>query len=102
MIPPLSELLGADRYYEHTPAIVGQGTITANHGGGHFWNGHESLQHVAMNTTNFVADPMQDWSIESVSGSSIVTPRGSPSCSGGVRSPKIRSAFNAASPTAPT
>ena len=67
VIPPLSELLGADRYYEHTPAIVGQGTITANHGGGHFWNGHESLQHVAMNTTNFVSDPMHDWSVESVS-----------------------------------
>jgi len=49
-------LLGADRYYTHATAITGQNTISTNLEAGFFWNGHETLQHVATTTTNFVAD----------------------------------------------
>lgn len=50
----LNTFLGADRYYGHTTPITGQNTIAFNLEGGHFWNGHETLQHVLTNTTNFV------------------------------------------------
>jgi hypothetical protein len=49
-------LLGADRYYTYATSITGQNTISTNLEAGFFWNGHETLQHVATNTTNFVAD----------------------------------------------
>ena len=52
----LNAFLGADRYYGHTTPITGQNTISTNLEAGFFWNGHETLQHVATNTTNFVAD----------------------------------------------
>ncbi|MEX0688282.1 MAG: S8 family serine peptidase [Pirellulales bacterium] len=50
----LNTFLGADRYYGHTTPITGQNTIAFNLEAGHFWNGHETLQHVATTTTNFV------------------------------------------------
>jgi hypothetical protein len=50
----LNTFLGADRYYNHTTPITGQNTIAFNLEAGHFWNGHETLQHVATNSTNFV------------------------------------------------
>ena len=50
----LNTFLGADRYYGHTTPITGQNTIAFNLEAGHFWNGHETLQHVATNATNFV------------------------------------------------
>lgn len=50
----LNAFLGADRYYDHTTPITGQNTIAFNLEAGHFWNGHETLAHVATNTTNFV------------------------------------------------
>jgi hypothetical protein len=52
----VGSLLGADRYYTHTTAVTGQNTISTNLEAGFFWNGHETLQHVATNTTNFMAD----------------------------------------------
>ena len=52
----LNAFLGADRYYGHATPITGQNTISTNLEAGFFWNGHETLQHVATNTTNFVAD----------------------------------------------
>ena len=52
----VNAFLGADRYYDHATPITGQNTITTNLEAGFFWNGHETLQHVATNTTNFVAD----------------------------------------------
>ena len=52
----LNALLGADRYYDYATSITGQNTISTNLEAGFFWNGHETLQHVATNTTNFVAD----------------------------------------------
>jgi hypothetical protein len=48
----LNAFLGADRYY--AAGIAGQNTIAFNLEAGHFWNGHETLAHVATNTTNFV------------------------------------------------
>lgn len=48
----LNAFLGANRYY--AAGITGQNTITFNLEAGHFWNGHETLQHVATNSTNFV------------------------------------------------
>lgn len=48
----LNSFLGADRYY--AAGITGQNTITFNLEAGHFWNGHETLQHVATNGINFV------------------------------------------------
>jgi hypothetical protein len=48
----LNTFLGADRYY--AAGITGQNTIAFNLEAGHFWNGHETLQHVATNSTNFV------------------------------------------------
>jgi hypothetical protein len=50
----LNTFLGAGRYYGHTTPITGQNTIATNLEAGHFWNGHETLQHVATNTTNFL------------------------------------------------
>jgi hypothetical protein len=50
----LNGFLGADRYYDHATPITGQNTIAFNLEAGHFWNGHETLAHVATNTTNFV------------------------------------------------
>ncbi len=52
----VNAFLGASRYYDHAIPITGQNTITTNLEAGFFWNGHETLQHVATNTTNFVAD----------------------------------------------
>ena len=57
----LNALLGADRYYGHTTPITGQNTITTNLEAGYFWNGHETLQHVLTNSTNFVADTAESW-----------------------------------------
>jgi hypothetical protein len=51
----LNAFLGADRYYGHTTPITGQNTITTNLEAGFFWNGHETLQHVVTNTTNFIS-----------------------------------------------
>jgi hypothetical protein len=48
----LNTFLGASRYY--AAGITGQNTVTFNLEAGHFWNGHETLQHIATNTTNFV------------------------------------------------
>lgn len=50
----LNAFLGTDRYYDHATPITGQNTIAFNLEAGHFWNGHETLAHVATNTTNFV------------------------------------------------
>ncbi len=50
----LNAFLGADRYYNNSIAILGQNTVAFNLEAGHFWNGHETLQHVITNTTNFV------------------------------------------------
>jgi hypothetical protein len=63
----LNSFLGADRYYSHTIPITGQGTITTNLEAGFFWNGHETLQHVATNTTNFAADTVDSWGGASIS-----------------------------------
>jgi hypothetical protein len=57
----INSLLGADRYYQHATPITGQNTITTNLEAGFFWNGHETLQHVVTNTTNFVADAAESW-----------------------------------------
>jgi hypothetical protein len=62
----VNAFVGADRYYGHTIPITGQNTITTNLEAGHFWNGHETLQHVATNTTNFVAGA-QSWGGASIS-----------------------------------
>jgi hypothetical protein len=56
----LNAFLGADRYTGFSTPITGQNTISTNLEAGFFWNGHETLQHVATNTTNFVADA-QSW-----------------------------------------
>jgi len=50
----LNDFLGADRYYGHAIPITGQNTIATNLEAGHFWNGHETLAHVASTPTNFV------------------------------------------------
>lgn len=42
----VNALVGANRYYQHSTPITGQGTITYNLEAGHIWNGHESLQHL--------------------------------------------------------
>ncbi len=63
----LNAFLGADRYYDHTTPITGQNTISTNLEAGFFWNGHETLQHVATTTTNFVADPASSWGGTSIS-----------------------------------
>jgi hypothetical protein len=59
----LNTFLGADRYY--AAGITGQNSISFNLEAGHFWNGHETLQHVATNSTNFVQ------STQTFGGSSI-------------------------------
>jgi len=51
----LNNFLGANTYYGHATPITGQNTITTNLEAGYFWNGHETLQHVVTNTTNFVS-----------------------------------------------
>ena len=51
----LNAFLGADRYYGASTPITGQNTITTNLEAGFFWNGHETLQHVVTNTTNFIS-----------------------------------------------
>lgn len=57
----VNAFLGASRYYDHATPITGQNTITTNLEAGFFWNGHETLQHVATNTTNFIADANDSW-----------------------------------------
>ena len=66
----LNTFLGADRYYGHTTPITGQNTIAFNLEAGHFWNGHETLQHVATNTTNFV-NSSDTWGLDSAQRGSI-------------------------------
>jgi len=51
----VNSLLGADQYYGLPTPITGQNTVTTNLEAGFFWNGHEALQHVATNTSNFSA-----------------------------------------------
>lgn len=51
----LNTFLGAGAYYDHSTPIIGQNTITTNLEAGFFWNGHETLQHVVTNTTNFIS-----------------------------------------------
>lgn len=51
----LNTFLGAGAYYDHGTPITGQNTITTNLEAGFLWNGHETLQHVVTNTTNFVS-----------------------------------------------
>jgi hypothetical protein len=51
----LNTFLGAGAYYDHSTPIVGQNTITTNLEAGYFWNGHETLQHVATTSTNFIS-----------------------------------------------
>ncbi len=63
----INSLLGANRYYEQMTPITGQNTITTNLEAGFFWNGHETLQHVATNTINFVADVNESWGGASIS-----------------------------------
>lgn len=48
----LNNFLGANRYYD--AGISGQNSITFNLEAGHFWNGHETLQHIATSADNFV------------------------------------------------
>jgi subtilisin family serine protease len=62
----VNAFVGADRYYGHTTPITGQNTITTNLEAGHFWNGHETLQHVATTATNFVAGT-ESWGGVSIS-----------------------------------
>jgi hypothetical protein len=61
----LNAFVGADRYYGHSTPITGQNTVAFNLEAGHFWNGHETLAHVATNGTNFVnsADTWGDGTI---------------------------------------
>jgi hypothetical protein len=61
----VNAIVGAYRYYGHTTPIFGQGTIATNLEAGHFWNGHETLSHVATTTTNFVAGA-ESWGGESI------------------------------------
>jgi hypothetical protein len=51
----LNTFLGADAYYDAVTPIIGQNTVTTNLEAGYFWNGHETLQQVVTNTTNFVS-----------------------------------------------
>jgi hypothetical protein len=51
----LNTFLGAGAYYDHSTPIIGQNTVTTNLEAGYFWNGHETLQHVVTNTTNFIS-----------------------------------------------
>jgi hypothetical protein len=48
----LNSFLGADRYY--AAGVTGQNTVSFNLEAGHFWNDHETLQHVTTTSTNFV------------------------------------------------
>ena len=48
----LNAFLGASRYYD--AGVNGQNTVAFNLEAGHFWNGHETLSHVASSTANFV------------------------------------------------
>ncbi len=51
----LNTFLGAGAYYDGSTPIIGQNTVTTNLEAGYFWNGHETLQQVVTNTTNFVS-----------------------------------------------
>ena len=51
----LNTFLGAGAYYDNGTPVIGQNTITTNLEAGYFWNGHETLQQVVTNTTNFVS-----------------------------------------------
>ncbi len=51
----VNSFLGATTYYNHATPITGQNTITTNLEAGFFWNGQETLAHVATNATNFVS-----------------------------------------------
>jgi hypothetical protein len=51
----VNTFLGADAYYDAVTPIIGQNTVTTNLEAGYFWNGHETLQQVVTNTTNFVS-----------------------------------------------
>ena len=51
----VNTFLGAGAYYDNATPITGQNTITTNLEAGYFWNGHETLQHVVTNTTNFIS-----------------------------------------------
>ena len=51
----VNTFLGAGAYYDNPTPIIGQNTITTNLEAGYFWNGHETLQHVVTNTTNFIS-----------------------------------------------
>lgn len=51
----VNTFLGAGAYYDNATPIIGQNTITTNLEAGYFWNGHETLQHVVTNTTNFIS-----------------------------------------------
>ncbi|MCP4835893.1 MAG: S8 family serine peptidase [Phycisphaera sp.] len=62
----INHRLGAFRYYHNPISVIGQGTITTNIGAGHFWNGHETLQHVETSDANFIADPKHTWGGASV------------------------------------
>lgn len=48
----LNAFLGASRYYG--AGITGQNSVAFNLEAGHFWNGHETLAHVATGSTNFI------------------------------------------------
>lgn len=49
----MNTFLGANRYTENIIPVTGQSTVTTNVEAGHFWNGHETLQHVPTNSTHF-------------------------------------------------
>ena len=51
----INTFLGAGAYYDNSTPIIGQNTVTTNLEAGYFWNGHETLQHVVTNTTNFIS-----------------------------------------------
>lgn len=51
----INTFLGAGAYYDNATPIIGQNTVTTNLEAGYFWNGHETLQHVVTNTTNFIS-----------------------------------------------
>ena len=56
----INAFLGATRYTEHTLPITGQNTVSTNVEAGHLWNGHETLQHVTLNSSNFTQTP-ENW-----------------------------------------
>ncbi|MGA0846041.1 MAG: S8 family serine peptidase [Luteolibacter sp.] len=58
--------VGANAYYQHSTPITGQNTMVFNLEAGHFWNGHESLSHIATNSSNFIAGS-ESWGGASIS-----------------------------------